>query len=267
MDDFEREYFAKLEKIAPDYHSKRRGLAKSRIKMFAAALCRQLTEENEKFDLIIAAGNSGLFMAAITKIVYKSLGVELPQLITLPIYRFESEEKGKIGKLTHIPKEANILFVDDEIMRGITVKTAVELILNDFTDMRSLRCVIIAENHFFEWHFHIPKVSINFFAYSRLIQGLNGNIGYFIPKDLFDQIASLIGDVKSYNHAMAIALGGALKRKNNNGIPFYDTSVEEICKQNIAGYEATKASLVNELKELVSKAVEEYRNKKIRFRL
>lgn len=266
MDDFEKEYFEKLKQIAPEYYSKRRDLAKSRIKMFAAALCRQLTQECEKFDLIVAAGNSGLFMAIITKMLYESLRVEVPQIITLPIYRFKSDENGKIGKLANIPKNVNILFVDDEIMSGLTVETALELILREFPGLCFLRCLIIAENHFFEWHSNIPKVSVNYFSYSRLIQGLNGNIGYFIPEDLYDQIASLVTGVESYNHAMAIVIGGALKRKNDQGIAFYDTHVEEICKQNIAGFEKIKTSLNNELRELINKGIEEYKSRKIKFR-
>lgn len=280
MDEFEREYFDKLKQLASDYSGKRRNLARSRIKMFVAAVCRQLLEENEKFDLIVTAGNSGLYMATITNNVYPALGIELPQLITLPIYRFKSDDGEKIAvndnfplqqavsdKLANLPQKANVLFVDDEIMSGITVKTALEIILNKRSDLDSLRCLIIAENHFFEWHYLIPKVTINFFAYSRLIQGLNGSIGYFIPEDLYTKITAQIADVESYNHAMAIVLGGALKRKSHQGIPFFDTSVEDVCLKEVSGYEETKITLMRELKKLVSQAIEEYKNKEIQFRV
>lgn len=267
MDEFEKEYFGKLKQIASEYSGKRRDLAKSRIKMFVAALYRQLNEENEKFDLIITAGNSGLYMATIVRMVYKSLGLDLPSLITLPIYRDDSSFQQVIsGKLTSLPQKVNVLFVDDEIMTGKTAKTVLELILNERPDLNSLHCLIIAENHFFEWHYLIPKVSVNYFAYSRLIQGLNGNIGYFIPEDLYTKIAARFKDVKSYNHAMAIVIGGALKRKDEQGTPFYDTSVEDVCLKNISDYKETQSFLMHELEKLVNQSIEEYKNKKIQFR-
>lgn len=278
MDEFEREYFARLKTLVSDYQSKRRELAKSRIKMFVAALERQLIDNKEDFDLIIAAGNSGLYMQLIAKMVYERLRIKLPKIITLPIIRFQ-EVKGKIslddnsslrsylsGKLNDPPTSPNILFIDDEIMMGLTVKIALELILSENPNLDSLRCTIIAENHFFEWHHRIPKVSINFFAYSRLIQGLNGNIGYFIPEDLYSHITSLIKDVASYNHAMSVVIGGALKRKNEQGVLFYDTSVHKVCAENIANYNEIKASLLKELEYLVGEAVEKYKEKKIKFR-
>src|SRR5690348_1759547 len=89
MDDFEKDYFAKLKQLADDYDPVRRDLAKSRVKMFAAALTRQLIEENEKFDLILFAGNSGLYLSYLTAQVYKKLNINYPPVIILPIYRFK----------------------------------------------------------------------------------------------------------------------------------------------------------------------------------
>jgi hypothetical protein len=268
VDDFEKEYFQKLTQLASEYKDRRRDLAKSRIKMFVAALYRQLVEEKEKFDLVLAAGNSGLYMSVIAKMVYESLGIEAPTFITIPIYRFKDIE-GKIalndnsslsslvkGKLDSLPEAAKILFIDDEVMQGLTVKASLELILEERPDLTSIRCLVIAEHHFFEWHHNMTKVSINFFAYSRLIQGLNGNISYFIPEELFSKISAQINDVESYPHAMAIVIGGALKRKDESGVPFYDTSVATF----------TDESLMNELAKLVQEGIEDYKNKKIQFR-
>jgi hypothetical protein len=270
MDDFEKEYFEKLKLLAADYSDKRRELAKSRIKMFVAALCRQLLDEGEKFDLIVAAGNSGLYMSTITKTVYEALGKELPKVITLPIVRYTPLPDGQLdlfdnsslkstlsGKLTDIPSRANVLFVDDEIMSALTLKVAMELVLGELPELEALRCVVIAENHFFEWHYPIPKVQINYFAYSRLIQGLNGNIGYFIPEELYSKIAAEIPDVKSYNHAMAIVVGGAIKRKDSSGMPIYDF---------IDSYQEAREPLLKELQELVNQGIEEYKSKTIKFR-
>lgn len=267
MDDFEIEYFANLNKLAIKYSSKRYKLAKSRIKMFAASLARQLLENQEKFDAILSSGNSGLFMAEIAKLVYQKLAIDCPKIITLPIFRFEENKDLEIGhQLDNLSTKPNILFIDDEIMSGLTVKKVLELILAKKTKLQTLRCVILAENHFFEWHYNLPKVSVNFFAYSRLIQGLNGNIAHFVPEKLYQKISSTIEGVTSYNHAMAIVLGGALKSKNAEDRPFFNIEVDQICVEKIDGYSKQKKLLIKELEELVAESLKSYSQNKIAFR-
>lgn len=278
MDEFEKEYFRKLNKLSSEYKSQRKELARSRIKMFAAAVFRQLIDERQEFDLIIASGNSGLFMEVITKMVYDSLKIKLPQIIKLPIFRFQEINGKKVpddnlsllpelsGKLNELSLSPNILFIDDEIMTGLTVKTFLQLLQKEKTDFEQVKCTIIAENHFFEWHYLMPNASIRFFSFARLIQGLNGNISFFIPEDLYSKINSLFEEVESYTQAMAIVVGGGLKKKSDQGVPFFDTSLDKICSEKIENYLSLKQMLINELKVLVSEGLEEYKQKKLQFR-
>ena len=85
MDEFANEYFAKITKIASDFENRRRDLAKSRIKLFVAAVSRQLLELNKAFDVIVGAGNSGLFMTKIAEMTYKKLNVDAPLILNLPM--------------------------------------------------------------------------------------------------------------------------------------------------------------------------------------
>ncbi len=275
MDEYEKEYFAKLKKIAGDYDSVRRDLAKSRIKRFVAAVVRQINDEHRVFDLVVVVGNSGRFIFEITKQVYSELGIEIPPVVMLPIFRFKEVDGAMVLNdnsvlfsliPTNLPNKAMVLFVDDEIYIGLTVKASLELLLSRNPQLESLHCTIIAEHHFFEWHYNLPKVSVNFFSYSRLIQGLNGNIGYFIPDDLFEDLKKHITDVESYNHAMGIVIGGALKRKNKEGSPFYDTSVNDVCIERISNYSERKEILIKELNDLVKDAIKEYKEGIITFR-
>ena len=124
---------------------------------------------------------------------------------------------------------------------------------------------IIAEHHFFEWHYRLPKVSIRFFAYSPLIQWLNANISYFVPEDLYHKLSKQDASITTYNHAMAIVIGGALKRidKENS---FYDYSIVNKLKQKIPNYEERKVLLLKNLQELVKQSVDDYKAGKITFR-
>lgn len=276
MDDFANEYFNKITKIASDFEGRRKELAKSRIRMFVASLYKQLVELNERFDVILGAGNSGLFMTKITEMTYEYLNIKTPLILNLPIYRFKEDgtTPNDNSFLTEYVKEkvqnlnsmGNILFVDDEIMRALTTKECFNLILQAKPNINHFNATIIAENHFFEWHYKIPKVSISFFAYSPLIQGLNGNIGYFIPEDLYKKVSSLISEAVSYNHAMAIVICGALKRKDDNDNPYFDFAVELSLKNKIVNYADKKFSLMNNLRELVKESVEKYKAGEIKFR-
>jgi hypothetical protein len=275
MDEFAIEYFNKITKISTDFTARRRELAKSRIKMFVAAICRQLTDFKENYDLIMGSGNSGLFMTKIALITYDTLNITAPPVLNLPIYRFKEDGNTLYDnsslltqvkdKLESLPPINNILFVDDEIMRGLTAKECYSLILKAFPETNHLNATIIAENHFFEWHYKIPKVSMNFFAYSPLIQGLNENIGYFIPQELFNNIQQIIPEVKSYNQAMAIVINGGIKKlKNNKG--YFDFDIEKNLKTNLPNYEKEKNELLEKLQNLVKEGVKEYKEGKIKFR-
>lgn len=276
MDDFANEYFSKITQIASDFKNRRRELAKSRIKMFVASICRQLVDFKEEYGLILGAGNNGLFMTRITEMVYQCLDIKAPPVLNLPIYRFKEDGTTLQDnsflitqvkeKLQEIQKISNILFVDDEIMRALTAKECFQLILEADSNIDHLSATIIAENHFFEWHYKMPKVSISFFAYSPLIQGLNGNIGYFIPEDFYKQISTMYDNTFSHNHVMAIVIGGGLKRKDHIGNSYFDFIIESELKNKLADYDKKRSSLVNELEELVREGIKEYKAGEIKFK-
>lgn len=273
MDEFEKEYFQKIGKISSDFKERRRDLAKSRIKMFSASLCRQVIELNQKFDVIVGAGNSGLFMTKIAEMVYEELNIKIPPILNLPVFRFEEDNVSLhdnavlvsevAQKLKTLPSLNNILFIDDEIMRAVTAKESLNLILKARSDIKHLNVTILSENHFFEWHYKMPMVSVNFFAYSRLIQGLNGNIGYFVPEDLFKEISS-IAKISSHNHALTLLLTGSLKSKAKG--QYFEIESEKLLTKNIKDYKLIKSSLIKELKYLVKEGIEKYKSGKITFR-
>ncbi len=65
---------------------KRIELAKTRIRLFSAMLYRLLIEEERKYDLIIAPGNSGAYMAKLAKWVYDYLEIKALKTVFLPFY-------------------------------------------------------------------------------------------------------------------------------------------------------------------------------------
>ncbi|EKE13894.1 MAG: hypothetical protein ACD_12C00763G0001 [uncultured bacterium] len=276
MDDFAKEYFDKIKKIAPDFYTRRKELAGSRIKMLVACLYRQLTVFSERYDLILGSGNSGLFMTKIAAMTYESLNIKQPLIVNLPIYRFMEDEKTVNNNLLLLPQLHeklknvepinNILFIDDEIMKGITAKIYLDLIIKINPKITHLNITIIAENHFFEWHYKIPQVSMRFFGYAPLIQGLNGNIGHFITEDLYKSLSQIFPSPFSYNHAMAIVIGGGIKQRDSEKNQFFNFAVDSIIKEKVPDYQTQKKLLLERLKVLVNEGIEKYKSRKIKFR-
>lgn len=276
MDDFAKEYFKKLKTIATDFQSHRHELAVSRIKLAAACLCRQLVTSNEQYDLLLGAGNSGLFMTKIAEFTYDILDIKKPPILNIPLYRFQPDGKtvrdnqdllDEVKKaIPHDLPVSNVLFIDDEIMKGITAKLFLEFITKVLPSITSLDATIIAENHFFEWHYKIPKVAVRFFSYAPLIQGLNGNIGYFVPDSLYHSLSAHFPGPFSYNHAMAIMVGGALKRLAPDGKPYFDHTVAVQLREKIEGFDTIQKKLYEDLRETVNQGVTDYRSGKLHFR-
>lgn len=271
MDRFEEEYFEALRSLTPAYEERLSDISKERIRMFSAAITRQLIDEDQIFDLLIGPGNSGLFMTKITELIYEELNKQIPSVLNIPIERIlEGDTVTKIlAGYAEIPsledKILSILFVDDEIMRGLTAKVSLELLLKANPGINHIDATIIAENHFFEWHYDMPKVSVRFFAYARLIQWINGIVGHFIPNELFEKIKKEIPEVETHNDAMAIVIGGGLKRVAGDE-PYYDLAVNNVLKEKIENYEARQEELMRELRDLVKQGVEGYKEGKIKFR-
>ncbi len=277
MDDFQKDYLSKLNLLADNYKNRRKELAESRIKRFVFALCRQLFEFDESFDLIMGGGNSGLFMTEITKIVFEKTNLNLPKVITIPIVRYKpgtennSKELFDNSSLLTLAKEKledtkapkNILFVDDEVMTGTSLRDSLHIIEQIYPNQR-FDVTLIAEHHFFEWHYKLSNFSVRFFAYALLIRGLNGNIGYIVNESIFEQIQKIIPEANTSYKALTILLGGGLKNAEE-GKPFYDTTV--VTKLIEAGFEFEKEKLrvVGEIEQLITEAIVEYNKGKVKF--
>lgn len=266
-DYIDKEFVEDLLKTSLKYKSRWKEIANSRIELFAASIFRQLNEYGNEFDLITSAGNSGLFMVEITKLVYNTLGISMPQTLILPIYRFKND--GTLNSNVHLVKNIRssltridikkVLFVDDEIMRGTSVKIISDLL--DEVGVTDKKITIVAENQFFEWH-HRINGNINYFAYSRLLAGFNNNIAHFVDTSVYERLKEGLS-VENYNEAMAILLTGKIKRlKDDKG---YFEDISDILQYKITEYKNLKESIINDINILVKRGIERYKSHEIEF--
>ena len=66
-------------------------LAVTNFRRFVSTISGLVVEERIPFDIVYGAGDSGVGMAELTRMVYESLHVAPPPILSLPVYRHEDE--------------------------------------------------------------------------------------------------------------------------------------------------------------------------------
>lgn len=183
-------------------HTSLKNLGEENIKDFASTIQRLFLVEQSKFDLVIACGNTGLYIAELMKITLRQIGKKTPPLISIPLQRFKNKKAQKkfdsasIRGLKHLLKQLdpvrslpeivfdnslllpellpkvrklkkckNILFVDDEIHGSLTVRLALDLLYQTGKVAKLPHITIVAENHNLLWPYHNPKMFLHFLPY------------------------------------------------------------------------------------------------------
>ena len=102
-----------------------------------------IQKDRLQFDILIAAGNSGLSVVRFTELIYQELGQNVPEKLLIPFFRYFPGHKDNpdkafdikiffpeiVNQVRNLNKEIkNVLFVDDEIGLGITATSILTLI-------------------------------------------------------------------------------------------------------------------------------------------
>lgn len=257
------EYYSKsLKRVSKKLKGKRHAIAADRLERFSAMIYKQTRDRNEKFDLIIAPGNSGLFMAEITAMVYTHLDMRLPEVHVIPIYRDGTDNSYEIKVKANEVK--NVLFVDDEIMTGTSLKHCI-LSLIPQANSSHIDFVVVTENMFFEWHNRIPGISVYFYPYAKTVHGLTNNISFLLNDKDFKKISKIVPVIAEKKQVMALLLSGKVKDKDNDGNWYFDETVETKVSRRLEEYPMMKRHLVNEINIHIKSGIQNYKDGDIEF--
>lgn len=187
-------------------------LAKHYLERFTKHIASLINADHNVFDLIIAAGNSGLASAWITTKVYEALDITPPPVIKVPIMRFIGNDNSKLynnsSLLTYIKQNLdkyshdlnNILFVDDEIRYGSTVKNSMNLIMkwhNDAKKTNMITCTVVADEFGgFNWNPPYKNLTIKFSPFIKHTSKYKNIILYNIPPDIFYRLKPFLNKHK-----------------------------------------------------------------------
>lgn len=238
-------------------------IGQERLVAFCESIKKLIINEALSCDCIIAAGNSGLFMANLTLMIYDVLKIARPPMLLMPFFRYlpghrddpaylfkadAYQEDVKTFLSCHDLQGKNILFVDDEIGAGITALGIYGLLKNNVSDFKYY---IVAEDQ----GFIVPKdkTDIVFRPYAKEIAGYNNLIFCFMPAELEDPIVAILGDdaVFPFHHRANLLLNIPLK-SFNNGRPIFTRKWHEQVAKALPDFE----SLQKQFREYLTTEVE-----------
>ncbi len=250
-------------------------LAEANFKRFVAVLFHLIVEEQVSFDLQIAAGNTGLVMARYTQMVYRHLRKAHPPLLRLaPIWTPPDGEKQPVGSsllacdLANQVRDANlddgralnrVLFVDDEIAGGITVRESMRL-LGVALGKQEFTLDIVAEDQGFELGQFPPQIHPRFIPFSKGIKGFFNIALYWLPYEVDKPMTSRFSDGVmpiSIRHTVLLDLPARNKTVPLSG---YTYQMNQIAMEKIPELERVKTMLMEFVGKLIEGGIKGYQS-------
>lgn len=235
------------------------------FKSFIRALQEQLASQN--FDLILVAGDSGAVMVEFTKIIYKVLDKDLPEVVLLPVYRYSNateevlrqQEKTleqEAAKQLNGTRVNRVLFVDDEIGSGDTLTASLRAIMV-VSESQYVHCTVLAENDSFSGTIDIPAVKIDFQPFSKH-KGVYNAVFWFIPSE-YEQpvervLSRLYPNVDSSKWPMNVLLDAPIKQIAN-GKAAWSNEVEAKVKAELANLPELQQSFRSYIEDIIIKTI------------
>lgn len=254
------------------------GLAQANFKRFVATIYQLIAVEGIAFDLMIVSGDTGLVMARLTQMIYRYLNMEPPYLVKIPLHRFlpgraETPENLFDNSILvldimnqlidyKIKKVDKVLFVDDEINRGITAMECLKLLIKTLSEPDNMRLdyFIVAEDFGFKGFRTPENVAVIFRPFSknpfpRDVKWIIHVIMYLIPKDISCYLKSLpISRTNKFN-----ILLGTPSRDKRYLLSGFDYRLNQMAKEKIPNLNKLKCEFERFIFQLIHEAIEEYK--------
>lgn len=250
-------------------------LAKANLKRYFAVLYKLIVEENKKFDVLMAGGNSGLIMALYAQMFYDTIKIDSPIVFkTTPQRHFPYGEeipenlvdntvlyldiKNQIRDY-RVRDVSSILFVDDEIGDGITARACINAFIKALSTDKQINLYITAENQEYEPKNFPSNVEVKFIPFANEIEGMNNVVMYLIPNEIYNQIKNIDASDKS---KVALLLG--LPRRTKTALlDGYDFSLNHEAYEKIPDFEKLMVEFEYLINKLIQEAIQEYKERKI----
>jgi len=244
-------------------------IGKQKFSNFSHTIKRLSLDERLKFDLLIAAGNSGQSMAKFTTMIFNELGKPSPPILEVPFFRYLPGQRenpdglfnneiflaGIKTQLKQIGGDIRkVLFVDDEIGKGLTAWGVLDLLNEGLSNAGKPQIkdyYIVAEDQGFK----IPGryKNVKFIPYDSETEGHNNAIFYFTPSK-FDKPLKKIFDEKELSfHSRTNLLLSLPVKEFNGGKPRYTTKFLKTAKRKIPDFQKLQEDYHDFIREAIKK--------------
>ena len=197
--------------------------------------------ENNDFDHIISASDSGNLAVYIVNEIYKILNKKIPNQFIFPIFRHIDKERTIIFDNT-IQKNAylnlknsnfgDILFVDDEIWHANTLNGVLDLLVSLSIKIKSL--TIIAEDGGFKYQSSMRGIPTKYIRTKYRVPEIYNAFSYIIPSDFQNLLKEILKNEPMLNQKqiMCTLLNLPVKARVNN-VPYFSTHLIDLANTNI----------------------------------
>ena len=233
--------------------------------------CRTMKDllQTQTFDLLVAAGNTGSIVARFTETIYAHLHLKPPPTLRIPLFRFlpghEDDTKHLFDTLHHLPMVIeqlrslsplrNVLFVDDEISRGLTAVSLFRLISEALRQLGRdtvEQFTIVAEDQGFKVPDDCP--GMHFMPFAQEKKGYGNVIFYATPPKLEEPIIRIVGDddLFAFHKRCSLLLGLPIK-DFNNGMPIFSDSILRTVEKQIPDF----PTLQKEYEQFIEESIQQ----------
>lgn len=222
---------------------------------------KNLIENSEPFDAIVAAGDSGQLTARITEEVYKAIGKAIPPTLVAPIYRHADEaETILFDNKILAPQFAswknkplnNMLFVDDEIGSGNAVQGMLDLLLELTPGIQCL--TVVAEDGGFACPPEIRGVKTTFVPTRKRTPNIFNAVSYNVPWEFQEPLQKALSDEPDLNNKQIMCtLLGLPTKEFHDGQPEFNGRLIERAEVRLSDFKEMRQQYTNYFESTIRK--------------
>lgn len=197
--------------------------------------------ENNDFDHIITASDSGNLAVYIVKEIYKILNKKIPEQSIFPIFRHVDKERtivfdNTIQKNAYLKLEnsnfGDTLFVDDEIWHANTLNGMLDLLISLSIKIKSL--TIIAEDGGFKHQSSMRGIPTKYIRTKYRVPEIYNAFSYIIPLEFQNPLKEIFKNepILNQKQIMCTLLNLPVKARVG-GVPYFSTHIVDLANANI----------------------------------
>ena len=238
--------------------------AKINLKGFIKTTKKLFIDSDINFDLVIASGDSGQEMAYLLKTILGKIGKDTPPILLLPLYRFTRkgipfglryDNSIFLDEVKNTPANLKtILFVDDEIGVGITLRTFVELLKKAGKIDRPKLYVVGEDKGVFEKD-KLKDVELFYEPFEKAEKNIMNAISYLVPLETRKIINESFGEL-STKEIMNSLLNLPIKYKEK-GKPFWTMGLSDELYSKVSEFNRLHLNFQEYLNGLISEYINE----------